>query len=61
MWIGDDRILKAGFLDGKKGTVEEEKEEKDREEKDCLSRNKMSKLTIMKKGKKKTFKKFNKE
>lgn len=56
VWIGDDGILKSGFLDGRKGIVEEEEEEEDGEEEDCPSRNKTSKLTIVKKSKNKRLK-----
>lgn len=53
IWIGSDKILKAGFPDGREGTVEGEEKEKHGEEEDCLSYNKTSKLTIVKKRKNK--------
>lgn len=56
MWIGNDRSLKARFLDSKEDTIEEEEEKKDREKKNCLLNNKTLKLTIVKKRKNKCLK-----
>lgn len=56
MYISSAEILKSRFLDNREDIMKKKWKKEHRKEKDCLSDNKMSKLTIMKKEKNKHLK-----